>query len=479
VKRFPEGFVWGVATSAYQIEGSVHAHGRGASIWDTYSHTPGKIDRGGTGDVACDHYRRWREDVDLIASLNVNAYRFSIAWPRLFPTGSGAREQRGFDHYDRLIDALLERGIEPIVTLYHWDLPQALEDTGGWLARDTAERFAEYAAACFDAYGDRVRWWLTINEPWIVGLLGYLHGLHAPGYRDDVRGEVTAFHHLLLAHGRAVQEFHVEGRRGSIGLAPNLAPHYPAGADMKGKQGSMSAPAGVSDLGGSAPAGRADAEASWASDGYVNRWFLDAIFHGTYPDDMRRRYEDVVGELDFIRDGDLATIAAPTDYLGVNYYAPRVIEAVPGDTPWPWRVIVPEGIRTTAGFTDGVARTAAGTPIVPSALTDLLVRLRDDYGGVPIMITENGGVFPEPLHDARRIAFVHDHLAAVHAAIEQGVGVIGYCHWSLMDNFEWKLGYEQRFGLVHVDYETLERTVKDSGRYYARLAAENALLPPT
>jgi beta-glucosidase len=452
VTRFPEGFKWGVSTSAYQIEGAATADGRGRSIWDTFSHTPGKIDGGGTGDVACGSYDRWREDVDLIASLNANAYRFSIAWPRLFPTGAGAREQRGFDHYDRLVDALLERGIEPVVTLYHWDLPQALEDEGGWRNRDTVERFAEYAGACFDAYGDRVNWWLTINEPWIVGLLGYLHGLHAPGYTDDVLGEVTVFHHLLLAHGRAVQEFRASGHEGNIGLAPNLAPHYPATP--------------------------ADADASCASDGYVNRWFLDAVFRGTYPDDMRARYEALLGELDFIHAGDLETIAAPTDYLGVNYYAPRVIEAVPGDMPWPWRVIVPEGLRTTGGFTDGVARTDAGTPIVPSALTDLLVRIRDDYGDVPIMITENGAVFPEPIHDERRIAFVHDHLAAVRDAIETGVPVIGYCHWSFMDNFEWKLGYGQRFGLVHVDYDTLERTVKDSGRYYARVAAANALLPP-
>jgi beta-glucosidase len=451
VTRFPDGFKWGVSTSAYQIEGAATADGRGPSIWDTFSHTPGKIDGGGTGDVACGHYDRWREDVDLIASLNVNAYRFSIAWPRLFPNGGGGREQRGFDHYDRLVDALLERGIEPVVTLYHWDLPQALEDGGGWLDRDTTERFAEYAAACFEAYGDRVKWWLTINEPWIVGLLGYLHGLHAPGHSDDVRGEVTVFHHLLLAHGRAVQEYRAGGHDGNIGLAPNLAPHYPATSK--------------------------DADASWASDGYVNRWFLDAVFRGAYPDDMRRRYEEQVGELDFILPGDLETISVPTDYLGVNYYAPRVIESVPGDTPWPWRVIVPEGLRTTAGFTDGVARTDAGTPIVPSALTDLLVRVHADYGDVPIMITENGAVFPEPLHDERRIAFVHDHLAAVREAMEKGVPVIGYCHWSLMDNFEWKLGYGQRFGLVHVDYDTLERTVKDSGRYYARVAAANALLP--
>ena len=458
MRRFPAGFLWGVSTSAYQVEGSVDADGRGPSIWDTFSHTPGKIDGGGTGDVACDHYRRWREDVGLIASLGVDAYRFSLAWPRLFPTGDAAsREQRGFDHYDRLVDALLERGIEPVATLYHWDLPQALEDEGGWLARATVDRFAEYAAACFDAFGDRVTTWLTVNEPWIIGLLGYLHGLHAPGYKDDVRGEATAFHHVLLAHGRAVQAFRASGRDGRIGIALSLSPHYPA-----------------SDSAG-------DAEVTWASDGYVNRWFLDPVLCGSYPEDMHARYERVIGPLDFVHDGDLATIAAPSDLLGVNYYAPRVMEAVPGDTPWPWRVVVPADAETTEGGTDGVPRTEAGTPIVPSAFTDLLVRLRDDYGDLPILITENGAVFgdgPGPdgrVRDVRRIRFVHDHVAAVHDAIEQGVPVIGYCHWSLMDNFEWALGYAQRFGLVHVDYETQRRTVKESGRYYASIARANAL----
>jgi beta-glucosidase len=445
VKCFPDGFLWGVATSAYQIEGAVDEDGRVPSIWDTYSHTPGTIDNGDTGDVACDGYRRWREDVDLIASLGVNAYRFSIAWPRM-------HDPRGVAHYDRVIDALLEHEIEPVVTLYHWDLPQSLEDEGGWRNRDTVDRFVEYAARCFDAYGDRVSWWLTINEPWIVGLLGYLHGLHAPGYRDDVRGEVTVFHHLLLAHGRAVEAFRTAGiADGRIGLAPNLSPHYPASDDP------------------------ADVEASRASDGYVNRWFLDAIYKGTYPDDLRRRYEELIGPLDFVRDGDLVTIAQPTDFLGINYYSFRVIEAMPGDRPWPWRVIVPKNIAVSGGFTGGVVSTEAGTPIAPWALTDLLVRVRDDYGAPSIMITENGAVFPEPLHDERRVAFIRDHLAALHEAIARGVPVVGYCHWSLMDNFEWKLGYAQRFGLVHVDYDTLERTVKDSGRYYARVVRANAL----
>lgn len=434
-----DGFLWGVSTSAFQIEGALDADGRGPSIWDDFPSEAGE-----TGAVACDAYRRWREDVDLLGALGVNAYRFSIAWPRIVPAGSGAVERRGVDHYSRLIDALLERGIEPVVTLYHWDLPAVLD----WRERDTVDRFVEYAQVCFDAFGDRVNWWLTINEPWIVGLLGFLLGLHAPGISDDVRAEVTVFHHLLLAHGRAVDAF---GGRGKIGLAPNLIPHYPATA--------------------------ADAEASYASDGYVNRWFLDPVYKGSYPEDQRARYEQLVGPLDFVRDGDLEAIAQPTGFLGINYYAPRVIEAVPGDRPWPWRVIVPDHVRTTAGFTDGVARTDAGTPIVPHALTDLLLRVRDDYGAPPIMITENGGVFPERVHDERRIEFIRDHLLALEDAVAQGVDVLGYCHWSLLDNFEWKLGYAQRFGLVHVDYETQERTIKDSGRYYAACARSNAVVP--
>jgi beta-glucosidase len=459
VRTFPDGFRWGASTSSYQIEGSPEADGKGPSIWDTFTHEEGRIDGGGTGDVACDHYRRWSEDVELMEELGLNAYRFSIAWPRLYPAGRGSLERRGLDHYDRLIDALMERAIEPVVTLYHWELPQGLEDEGGWLNRDTTERFAEFAATCFDAYGDRVRSWLTINEPWIIGLLGYLHGLHAPGYKDDVRGEATAFHHVLLAHGRAVQEFRRSGRDGRIGIALSLAPHYPASDSQR------------------------DREVTLASDGYVNRWFLDAVFRGSYPQDMWRRYEQLIGPLDFVREGDLDTIAAASDYLGVNYYAPRTMRAVPDRTPYPWEVVVPEGTPTTEGGTEGVARTEAGTPIQPGAFTDLLVRLRADYGDVPILITENGAVFgdgPGPdgrVRDERRIRFIEEHLAAVHDAIEQGVPVIGYCHWSLLDNFEWALGYAQRFGLVHVDYETQARTIKDSGRYFARVARANALVP--
>jgi beta-glucosidase len=428
--RGDDRILWGVATSAFQIEGSLDADGRGPSIWDDFP-----SDAGETGAVACDHYRRWRDDVDLIASLGVDAYRFSLAWPRILPEGSGRVEQRGVDHYSRLIDALLEKGVEPVVTLFHWDLPSAFD----WRERDTAERFAEYAQVCFDAYGDRVRHWLTINEPWIVGLLGFRLGLHAPGVEGDLRGEVSAFHHLLLAHGLATQAY---DHRHDIGIALNLFPHYPA-AD-------------------------ADADASHGSDGYTNRWFLDPLYGRGYPADIRAMWEELVGPLDFVQPGDEEIIASPTEYLGVNYYAPRVIRADPDNRPWPWQVIVPEEWPTTAGFTGGVASTEAGTPIAPHGLTDLLTRVHRDYGP-RIMVTENGAVFPEPLHDQRRVEFLRDHVAALRDAQAQGVELLGYMHWSLMDNFEWKLGYAQRFGLVHVDYETQERTVKDSGRAYKAL----------
>jgi beta-glucosidase len=439
MKTFPDGFLWGVATSAYQVEGAVDADGRGESIWDRFSHEPGRIDGGGTGDVACDHYSRWREDVELLGELGVNAYRFSIAWPRLFPTGRRPLERRGLDHYDRLIDALLERGITPVVTLYHWDLPQTLHDHGGWRARDVVERFAEYAATCFAAYGDRVRWWVTQNEPWIIGLLGHLLGLHAPG-EQDVRAEVEVFHHVLLSHGRAVQELRASGRDAFAGVAFALSPHYTES--------------------------KADEEVTRASDEYVNRWFLDAVLKRSYPDGMRQRYEQLIGPLDFVRDGDLDVIASPSDYIGVNYYSRRLVRAAPEKKPFPWEVV------TAAPTTD------MGTEIVPEAFTDLLVRLRADYGDIPILITENGADFRDGVHDERRTRFLHDHLAAVHDAIEQGVPVRGYMHWSFMDNFEWALGYGPRFGLVDVDYETQQRTIKDSGRYYARVAQANALVEP-
>ena len=425
MKRFPDGFRWGVATSAFQIEGSPDADGRGPSIWDDFVGESGE-----TAGEACDHYRRWRQDLDLIASLGVDAYRFSIAWPRIFHDGR-TLERRGLDHYDRLLDGLLERGLEPLPTLYHWDLPAALD----WRDRDTTERFAEYAATCFDAYADRVPRWVTINEPWIIGLLGYQLGIHAPGIRD-LRTSVEVMHHVLLAHGRAVRA--LDGR-GGAGVAFSLFPHYPE-----------------------APG---DAEAARLSDGYVNRWFLDPVLRGSYPEDMRAVYEERIGPLDFVLDGDLETIASGSDFIGVNYYTRRVIRAAPGREPLPWKVVTLGDRPMTGGDWE----------IVPEAFTDLLLRLRDDYGDVPILITENGGIFPEPLHDEGRIEYLHGHIAAMQAALEQGANVQGYYHWSLLDNFEWALGYEPRFGLVHVDYATQARTVKDSGRWYEQLARTGTL----
>jgi beta-glucosidase len=441
-RRFPDGFLWGAATSAYQVEGAVATGGRGESIWDRFAHTEGAVDGGGTGDVACDHYRRWRSDVDLMASLGLNAYRFSIAWPRLFPSGAGPVNPAGLAHYDRLIDALLARGIEPVVTLYHWDLPQALQETGGWRDRDTAARFAGYARECFAAYGDRVRTWVTINEPWIIGVLGHQLGIHAPGERD-LGGSVRAMHHLLLAHGLAVQALRAGGGDGRAGVAYSLFPHEPASDSA------------------------ADLAATEGSDGYVNRWFLDPVLRGEYPADMWRRYESALGHpLDWVRDGDLETIAAGADFIGVNYYTTRVMRAAPDRPPFGWEVVpVP----------DGTPVTDAGWAIVPSALTGLLLRLHRDYPRVPLLITENGGVFDDAPADPRRVGFLRDHLVAVHEAIAAGAPVAGYFHWSLMDNFEWAMGYAPRFGLVHVDYETQARTVKDSGRYYADLIRTGAV----
>ena len=433
MKRFPDGFLWGAATSSFQIEGSLDADGRGPSIWDHFAGESGDL-----GTFACDHYRRWRDDIELLAELRVNAYRLSLAWPRLFPSGRGECEARGFEHYDRLIDALLEKDIEPLVTLYHWDLPQALQDEGGWRNRDIVDAFAEYAHACFDAFGDRVTRWCTINEPWVHGILGHADGLHAPGEKD-LRGALTAIHHMLLAHGRAAREL----GDGEIGVAFSVFPTYPASDDD------------------------ADREAAWICDGYHNRWFLDPVLKASYPDDMRLLWEERIGELDFVRDGDVDEIATRSDYVGVNYYSRGVIRAKPGKEPLPYEVLSARQMDYPL--------TGGGYEIAPWALTELLVRLRDDYGALPIYITENGAIYPEAPHDAGRVEFIRDHVGAIHDAIEQAVPVRGYFYWSFMDNFEWALGYEPRFGLVHVDYETFERTIKDSGRAYGEIARGNGL----
>ncbi|UNS95513.1 GH1 family beta-glucosidase [Streptomyces tubbatahanensis] len=450
--RFPPGFRWGAATSAYQVEGAVEADGRGPSIWDRFCRVPGAVDNGDTGDEAADHYHRVEEDLELMSALRLNAYRFSLAWPRLLPEGGGRLEPRGLAHYDRLLDGLLERGIHPLVTLYHWDLPQALQDEGGWRVRRTAERFAEYAAVCFEKFGDRVRDWVTVNEPWIVGVLGHQLGLHAPGEKD-LAACVRVMHHLLLGHGLAARALRGAGRPDSrAGIAYSLFPHTPLD-----------------------PHSDADRTASRASDGYVNRWFLDPALGRGYPDDMREHWERATGPLDFVHDGDLALIGTGSDFIGVNYYTRRIVSARPGDGPWPWKV--------EPGRAD-VERTDTGWEVVPDDLCRLLLRLHRDYPGTPLLVTENGAVYDDGpdadgrVRDERRTAFLRAHLEAVHRAREAGAPVEGYYHWSLVDNFEWAMGYRPRFGLAHLDRTTQTRTLKDSGHWYARVAATGTVPPP-
>jgi beta-glucosidase len=445
---FRDGFLWGAATSAYQIEGAVHEDGRGASIWDRFSHEPGNVANGDNGDVATDHYHRWREDIATIADLGLRAYRFSIAWPRLFPSGRGEINDAGASFYDRLVDELLDNGILPVPTLYHWDLPAALDDDGGWLERSTVDAFGDYAAACYELLGDRVTTWFTINEPWVASALGYRLGLHAPGHRD-LAESIRASHHLLLAHGRAVERFRAGAYRGRIGIVLSLSPTYPATDSEE------------------------DREAATGSDGYTNRWFLESVLRGRYPEDTRRLFEHLVGPLDYVVDGDEAIIGTRTDVLGVNYYSRRIVSAArEGDLPWAVRPSPP-----------GTPLTDGGWEIVPECLTDLLVRLDRDYPDVPLLITENGAVFldaPGPdgrVPDLGRVRYIRDHLAAAHRAIASGVALQGYFYWSLLDNFEWADGYRPRFGLVNVDYPTGRRIVKESGRYYASVIAANAVDP--
>jgi beta-glucosidase len=372
------------------------------------------------------------EDLSLISEIGARAYRFSIAWPRLFPDGVH-REERGFGFYDRLVDGLLERGITPMATLYHWDLPQALQDQGGWPARDTADRFAEYASACYRAYGDRVPMWITHNEPWVSGFLGHYHGIHAPGLRDLLTS-LAAIHGMLRSHGAAVAAYRADGQRGQIGITLNLNPTYPASES------------------------EADRDAARRSDGYTNRWFLDPVLRGTYPADLLDIYARAVGPLDFIQAGDLAAIATPSDFLGVNYYHRRIVKAAGPESVLPWKVVEPP---------PGPSVTDAGMESTPETLTDLLVRLRDDYP-LPLYITENGCAYDDPVsadgrvHDERRVAFYRGHFEAAHRAIEAGADLRGYFCWSLLDNFEWAMGYAKRFGLIHTDFATQKRTPKDS-----------------
>ncbi|MEV0970396.1 GH1 family beta-glucosidase [Microtetraspora glauca] len=425
-------FLWGTATASYQIEGAVSEDGRGVSIWDTFSHEPGKVRDGHTGDVACDHYHRWPEDVALMADAGLNAYRFSVAWPRIQPTGRGEVNQAGLDFYDRLVDGLCEKGITPALTLFHWDLPQALEDEGGWLNRDTSGYFADYAAIVAERLSDRVKMWITLNEPIVHMTFGYAMGVHAPG-RTLLLDALPVAHHQLLGHGLATAALRANGAE-QVLITNNCTPVWPASDDP------------------------ADLAAAAAYDTMHNRLFNDPLFVGSYPDFSAFGVEN----LDFIHDGDLATIAQPLDGLGINYYNPTRISAPSTD-------LLP---FDDAGIT-GYPTTAFGWPVVPDGLRELLVSLKERYGTAlpPVYITENGCSY-DGIEDQERIDYLDGHIKAIRRAQAEGVDVRGYFIWSLLDNFEWAEGYHQRFGLVHVDFETQKRTPKASYHWLRQLIAE-------
>ena len=440
---FPAGFRWGVSTAAYQIEGAVYDDGRGPSIWDTFAHTPGRIKNGDTGDVACDHYRRWAQDVALMDDLGIDAYRFSIAWPRVQPTGSGAPNAVGLDFYDRLVDALLERGIRPLPTLFHWDLPQALQDLGGWMNRETAYRFADYAERTAARLGDRVKSWITLNEPIVHLTYGYAFGMHAPG-EALMFDALPAGHHQLLAHGLAVPVLREHGGE-EILISNNCTPVRAATQHP------------------------VDVAAATVYDTFHNRLFNDPVLLGTYPD---LSPVGLPNDPAYIKPGDLEIISTRIDGLGINYYNPTSIAAAD---------IAVTGLPFEFREIEDVPTTAFGWPVVPEGLTELLVGLKERYGDAlpPITITENGcSTTDEPaadgaVHDVARIEFLDAHIRALHDAIEAGVDVRGYLTWTLLDNFEWAEGYDQRFGLVRTDYNTLKRTPKDSYYWYqAALAAQ-------
>jgi beta-glucosidase len=434
----PDGFRFGVATAAYQIEGAVREDGRGESIWDRFCRVPGAVAGGDTGDVACDHYHRWEHDLDVMAELGVESYRFSIAWPRVVPSGRGKANAKGIAFYRRLVEGLLSRGIEPIATLYHWDLPQPLQAAGGWAERDTAEAFAEYAELVAGELGDVVGQWITHNEPWVVAFLGHALGSKAPGVRDWPTA-VRASHHLLLSHGLAMARMRTTlGPAARIGIALNLAPVHAAGELEQ------------------------DRAAARRQDGYLNRWFLDPVLRGAYPEDMVGLYEHHLGAFDAVHDGDLECISQPIDFLGVNYYNPMRVRHE--ERPLPLQAaLVPDP--------DAVS-TAMGWEVDPGGLYEVLRRVRDDYADLPIYITENGAAYDDgpvvdgAVDDPERTAYLAGHLEAVERALADGIGVQRYCVWSLLDNFEWEEGYAKRFGIVHVDFDTQRRTAKRSALWY-------------
>jgi len=437
--EFPRDFLWGSATSAYQIEGSPLSDGAGPSIWHRFSHTPNLVHGGDTGDVACDHYRRYGADVALMRSLGMNAYRFSIAWGRVLPEGRGPVNRAGMDFYERLVDTLLQNGIEPMATLYHWDLPAALDDRGGWLNPDSAQWFADYAAIVFRKLDGRVKMWTTLNEPWVVIDGGYLHGVLAPGHRNRFEAPI-ATHQLLRAHGAAVTAYRAEGRH-RIGIVVNLEPKYPASDD---------------------PADRA---ATVRAEAYMNRQYLEPVMTGRYPAELKEIFGDAWPAWPA---SDFESIKQPIDFVGINYYT-RSVTRFDRDA-WPLRAAP---VRQT-----GATYTETGWEVFAQGLVDVLVWVKERYGNPAIYVTENGAAFPDPrtatgnrVADPSRVEYLRRHIAAVHAARCAGVDVRGYFAWSLLDNFEWAHGYSKRFGLVHVDFANQKRTPKDSAHFYAKIIA--------
>lgn len=440
-KKFPKDFIWGAATASYQIEGAWNEDGRGESIWDRFSHTPGKTLNGDTGDMACNHYHLWRDDIKLMKGLGLKAYRFSIAWPRILPSGTGSINEAGIDFYSKLVDELLEVGIRPFATLYHWDLPQALQDKGGWTARMVVDAFVEYTDIITRALGDRVKDWITLNEPWVSAFVGYEHGRHAPGHtsRDEA---ILASHHLLLSHGRSVPVIRNNSKDANVGITLNLSPKVPASPSI------------------------ADKKAAFWEDGYVNRWFLDPISSRGYPEDMVKFYNK---DMSFVQQGDMEEIEVPIDFLGVNYYTRNIVRS----QVLPEKENLPQTV-----FREGEI-TEMDWEVHPQSLYDLLGRLHFEYNFPSIYITENGAAFIDEVnsdgevHDPQRVSYLQTHLESVNKAIQIGVPVHGYFVWSLLDNFEWGFGYSKRFGIVYVDYQTQKRILKSSAKWYQNKIQEN------
>ncbi len=440
---FPKDFIWGTATASYQIEGAWNEDGKGESIWDRFSHTAGKIANEDTGDVACDHYHLWRHDLGIMKELGLKNYRFSISWPRILPSGSGKINQAGLDFYSNLVDGMLEKGIQPYITLYHWDLPQVLQEEGGWPGRIIVDRYVEYVDIVSRVLGDRVKNWITLNEPFVSAFNGYLEGRHAPGI-TDLNLAVAASHHLLLSHGLAVPVIRNNCSGANVGITLNLTPQVPASSSAQDRN-----------------------KARWM-DGFINRWFLDPLVGRGYPQDIVSRFGK---SMDFIESGDMELIAEPVDFLGINYYTRNIARATD--------LKEDENAKRTVFQNEQI--TEMGWEVYPQGLYNILGRLHFDYGFPAIYITENGAAFPDvvdfegQVKDQERLSYIKRHIEMVKKAIEIGVPVKGYFAWSLLDNFEWAHGYSKRFGIVYVDYKTQQRTIKSSGKWYQEFIRENSV----